>query len=160
MTNIPLIEIEEIIQIIKNSKVDSTSGITSISPKVIKAYPEVFAEKMIKIFNLSLSSGKFPSAWSWKEGIVTPIYKNSGAKSDPNNYRPISALPYVSKIYEKFLAKVILNHLAEKNLLLNEYQYGFRKGRSTFQAIVDLTQRVYNFLEDKCFTSVIFLDLT
>lgn len=151
------VNIELIKSIIQNSKVDSTQGIATVPPKVIKTYVNIFAPLLVKIFNLALISGKYPS--SWKEAIVTPIYKKSGARDDPNNYRPISVLPYPSKIFEKYLSTLILNHLVDKDILLNPHQYGFRKGRSTYQAIVDLTQRIFDFLEEKCFTAVIFFDL-
>jgi hypothetical protein len=73
------------------------------------------------LFNLSLSSGKFPS--KLKISRTVPIFK-SGDRQLCDNYRPISLLSTISKILEKYVAKKLTNHL-ESNNLLYENQYGF-----------------------------------
>lgn len=60
------------------------------------------------LFNKSLSNGKFPSLW--KVSHIAPIYK-SGKKAEISNYRPISILPAISKIFEKIVAKRVMNQL-------------------------------------------------
>ena len=56
---------------------------------------------------------------------IIPIYKK-GNTSDKNNYRPISLLPVLSKVFEKLLLQQILVYLEENNIL-SEHQFGFRK---------------------------------
>jgi len=58
-----------------------------------------------------------------KFSLIKPIYK-SGDKSSLSNYRPISLLPVLSKIFEKVIHKRLFDHLNNK-VLLNEHQYGF-----------------------------------
>jgi len=61
--------------------------------------------------------------------VVTPLYKKSGSFDDLNNYRGISVLPPIGKIFEKIIANQINEHLAKNKLLFNG-QYGFRSNHS------------------------------
>ena len=79
------------------------------------------------IFNLSLNYGIFPN--DWKNARVSPIYK-SGEKDECGNYRPISILSVVSKLFEKLVYKQVYSYL-ENNELLTPFQSGFIKGNST-----------------------------
>ena len=73
--------------------------IWTINCYTFKNAPDI-APSLTHIFNLSLYQGMLPS--NWKIALVTtPIYKNTGDKSDPNNYRPISVVPTTAKIIEK-----------------------------------------------------------
>jgi len=75
------------------------------------------------IFNDCILTNVIPS--EWKSAVVTPLYKRSGSKDDANNYRGISVLPPIGKIFEKILANQIKEYL-DKNNLLFDGQYGFR----------------------------------
>ncbi|XP_050527790.1 uncharacterized protein LOC126897890 [Daktulosphaira vitifoliae] len=77
------------------------------------------------LFSLSLSSGVF--SVRWKSNYITPIFK-SGDKSDVSNYRPISKLSVLPKIFEKLLEPEL--SLSFKNVL-NNCQHGFRSSKST-----------------------------
>ena len=76
------------------------------------------------IFNLSIGSGKFPSAL--KKSRTVPIFKGGDAELC-DNYRPISLQSSISKILEKMVATQLISHL-ELNNLLYEHQYGFYGG--------------------------------
>jgi hypothetical protein len=107
------------------------------------------------IYNLSLSSGIFPTIW--KTALVTPIYKN-GDKSKPCNFRPISLLTFFSKLLEKLVNKRIVSYL-ESNNLVPDRQYGFRRGRSTEDAVKLVSNIVSSALDQgRCCVGV-FLDL-
>ena len=67
------------------------TGLDNISAKLLRECPDVLAESLTHIFNQSLMTGIFPD--EWKSARVTPLYKNSGKRSDPTNYRPISVIP-------------------------------------------------------------------
>ncbi|KAG8267360.1 hypothetical protein J6590_108680 [Homalodisca vitripennis] len=75
------------------------------------------------------------------------------------NYRPISLLPTVSKVIEKITLSRLLTHLQANNLLSNK-QHGFRKGRSTLTAIMDLVEFIIDNLEEGNTITSIFLDLS
>ena len=70
---------------------------------------------------------------NWSTGIITPIFKK-GDRTLPKNYRGITLLPTMGKIFTKVLEERLL-HWAETNDLLNEAQFGFRPNRQTTDAI-------------------------
>ena len=79
------------------------------------------------IFKMSIDSGTCPL--QWKNADITPIYKKGDA-SQVSNYRPISILPAMCRLFERILADDINFHLYH-NRLITDAQYGFVKGRST-----------------------------
>ena len=101
---------------------------------------------MLFIVNKSLITGKFPC--SWKEAKVKPLFK-TGAKDDKNKYRPISILPTVSKLIEKYLN--------EYNLL-HQSQSGFRSKHSTESAIVRMVDSCLKAVNDGKLTGCVMVD--
>ena len=84
-------------------------GLDGISARLLKdSAPEV-SELITYIINLTISTSTIPS--EWKPAKVTPIYK-SGVKTDPNNYRPISVLPLISKVMERAIQSQLLNSIS------------------------------------------------
>ena len=81
--------------------------------------------------NICLQTNTFPAML--KRAVVKPIYK-AGDKQNFNNYRPISLLPVISKLLEKLIYVRVIEHLVS-NSVLNERQFGFRKGMSTYQSM-------------------------
>ena len=81
-----------------------------------------------KLFNLVFDSGAIPC--SWVEGVIRPIYKRSGDKHNPDNYRPISILSCLGKLFTSILNSR-LTKFVEENDILEENQAGFREGYST-----------------------------
>ena len=88
---------------------------------------------------------------------MLPLYKED-IKSDPNNYRPISILPVVSKIIEKVIFKQLYEYLTDNNLLAVS-QHGFRPMHSTLTALLEVTNNWYLNIDDGLLNSVLFLDL-
>ena len=76
-----------------------------------------------------------------------------------NNYRPISVLTHINKIFEKVLFKRLSSHLI-KNKILFDYQFGFREGHSTTQALIELTDKLKSAIDDGKYSCGIFIDLT
>ena len=130
----------------------SPPGITA---HLIKACGDAILPPLHYLFNLSISSLTFPD--QWKSAIVTPLFK-SGSTSDPNNYRPISVLPVISKLLEPLIHNQMTDHLTASNPLSSN-QYGFRKGYSTGTCLVDFLDVVYDNIENARPTGVLFLDL-
>ena len=97
------------------------------------ACPNIIAP-LASVFNLSLLQGVVPDIL--KISKVTPIDKG-GETSDPTNYRPISILSQFSQIFEKLVHKQLINYIEKRNIL-SEYQFDFRKGHSTEQAISEV----------------------
>ena len=131
------------------------SGWDEIPVKLLKSCKDFIVPVVVQLANLCFHSGLFPKAL--KRSVVTPIFKG-GDNNDVNNYRPISVLTSISKIIEKLLNKRLLSYLTTYDILSTS-QYGFRRGKSTQDAVIDMvtliTERVDN--GDKCLT--VFLDL-
>ena len=86
---------------------------------------------MIKSFNICLDSGNYPDIL--KIAKVVPLFKK-GDKTDAGNYRPISILSPINKVFEILLHRRLINFW-EKSKVLSKFQFGFRKDRSTNDAI-------------------------
>ena len=93
-----------------------------------------------------------------KLAYVTPLYK-SGSECLNTNYRPISLLPVLSKVFEKVMYSRIYNFLQSTNQLF-ESQYGFRKCQSCENAIQELISPVTKGFDLKEYTAALFLDLS
>ena len=110
-------------RLIHNLNSTSGAGFSEIPSKVIKYSYSIIAPILTTLFNHCIDLNRFPI--EWKSAIVTPLYKNKGAKSDFNNHRGISVLPPIAKIFEKILAMQISIHLNLNNILYSG-QHGFR----------------------------------
>ena len=113
---------------------NKSTGIDNIGPKILKLSANVITPSITFIVNKSIKSGEFPNAW--KEAKVKPLFK-SGAKSDVNNYRPISILPTISKLIEKWVNNQFLEYLNTFDLL-HKSQSGFRPKYSTESALIQM----------------------
>ena len=88
--------------------ISKATGLDGIGPKLLKISSDIITKSITYIVNNCIRSGKFPI--SWKLAKVNPLYKG-GAKDDINNYRPISILPTLSKLIEKFIQKHLMAYL-------------------------------------------------
>ncbi len=109
------------------------------------------------IFNLSFQTGYIPL--ELKTARVVPIHK-SDSNSLFNNYRPISLLPSLSKLLEKCAAKQMFGFI-EKNKILYDFQFGFRRNHNTTQPVLHFLDKIYHSLnkDDPEYTISIFLTL-
>ena len=123
--------------------------------EILKQVIPNIVKPLTYICNKSFLEGCFPD--SMKISRIVPIFK-AGDKNTLDNYRPISILPQFSKVLEKLFQNRLLNFV-EKNNVLNDNQYGFRRNRSTTIALFDLSQKVSTFLENKLSALGIFVDL-
>ena len=115
---------------------------------------------MTIIINQSLETGIFPDAL--KIAKVKPLFKK-GDNCCLNNYRPISLLPTISKIFERVMYNIQLYTYFNANNLLSEQQYGFRSQHSTELACVKLVDYIYKNMDnirDVKIPASIFLDLS
>jgi len=140
---------DELQQIIRKIKKKKSCGVDEIPMVVVvDAFP-VLGDYYLKLFNLSLK--KIPQIW--KTALVKPLHK-SGNKLDPANYRPISNLCSLEKIFEK----LILNELV--NFSDGLHQHGFKSNHSTTTAMLTLQEVIANKLDEKKNVVVYSLDLS
>ena len=145
-------EISSIISSLKNKKTDNAH----ISVCIFKSFRHHFIPTLCKIINMSLDQGIFPD--SLKHATVIPIYKK-GCPQNVSHYRPISLLPFMSKIFEKCMLNRLNFHASSCNIFTTS-QFGFRKGRSTQDAILALTENIYHAFNrtDGSFCLNVFID--
>ena len=137
-------------------RVNKSSGLKDIHSRILKAGASVLAPPLTHIYNLSLQRSEIPK--SWKSAIVTPLHK-SRSLLYPNNFRPISVLPVVMKIFERAIHKQLYDHLTT-NKLLSPYQSGFRPGHSTCTALLDVSDYVLKNIDKGNLIGAVFLDLS
>ena len=125
-----------------------------ISTKVVKMGGFVFAEIISYLFNMSISHGKFPSFL--QNAKVVPCHKDD-SRLEMSNYRPISLLPTISKIFEKLMYARLIEFI-NKHHILYENQFGFQSGMSTEYAVNALLSNIVNTLENKEYGVCILLD--
>ena len=148
--------VTEIINTVRNLKNSNSTGHDEISTKFIKLSLPILAPALVKIFNLSLSSGIYPDRL--KIAKVIPIFKK-GSHTSLNNYRPISILSSINKIFEKIIYSRLTKYI-DKFQLLYKYQYGFRKNHSTDHALTELVDQIRFSIDKKQMTCGIFVDLS
>ena len=146
----------EIINIVNNIKISNSLGLDGIAIKILKVSITPVAPILSRLINLAFDTGIFPN--DLKIAKVCPIYKNND-RHDIKNYRPISVLPAISKIFEKALAIRIENYMNKYNLV-SKTQYGFRKGYSSYMAIMEMYNNVAYALDKNEFALGVFLDLS
>jgi Reverse transcriptase (RNA-dependent DNA polymerase) len=111
---------------------------------------------LVHICNECLETGSFPS--KLKVAKIIPIYKK-GDRECADNYRPISLLPAISKIFKKIIYNRLI-HFFDANNILSEHQNGFRKKRSTMKTIENTIRNIVDGLENDKQTVGIFCDLS
>ena len=138
------------------SKLDITKSgdIYGINPKLIKDAGPAMAFNLSIIFNKCLTTGVFPQLL--KTAKVIPIYK-ADSRMLASNYRPISLLPIIGKLFEKIIFSRITSFV-NKYKILYRRQYGFQNGKSTEHAVIDIHENILNSLENGEIPCCIFLD--
>ena len=114
-----------------------------LNAKLLRLASPAIAYSLTHIFNLSICQGVLPA--DWKMARVTPIFKNKGNKSDPNNYRPISVIPIVAKILEKAVKLQLVTHFVTNDL--------FTQSQSAYLNLHS-TQTALHQLIDKCIVNI------
>ena len=115
----------------------------------------LLALHLCRIYNLSTESGIFPDIW--KIARVSPIFK-SGSTEDRSNYRPISDLPGVSRLFEKLIYDPLYEDIdPNKHLFID--QHGFHNLHSVVSCLLNCTNDSYVNIDRGKFTAMIFIDL-
>ena len=141
---------------LKRLKKNKSSGIDELPPRLLKDCREHIIKPLHHIINLSIKSKSIPSVW--KIAKIIPTHKK-GSFDDPENYRPISVLPVLSKILERAIHEQLSIFLEEHNLL-TEYQFGYRKKRSTNLAATLLVDNIRKEVDRGNLVGAVFIDLS
>jgi hypothetical protein len=146
-------EIGWLIRHLKSRKAAGPDGIQNI---VLKNLPVMALRYLATIYNSCIAISYFPVAWKFAKIIMLP--KPNKDHSSPLNYRPISLLNSLAKLFEKILLKR-LHFILKKLNLIREDQYGFKKGHSTSHALLRLIERITLGFNNNKSTIALFLDI-
>ena len=141
---------------INNLEQNKSPGQDEFTSKFLKISANMIVPTLCEIFNLSIKTGEYPDPL--KIAKVIPIFKK-GDPSLASNYRPISVLSCINKIFEKILFKRLYNFLEKYNILY-EFQFGFRQGHSTEHALVEIVDKIKHAIDNNELTCGLFLDLS
>lgn len=144
-------EVDKIIMKLKNKG----SKIHDIHPSIIKENRDIFSYHITICYNASIIESIYPDVL--KIGRVTPAHK-SGPEDQVDNYRPISALPSISKIYESLTFNRMMSFITAHSIF-SSVQFGFRVGRSTTQAVTKLLSYITKAYHNREYCVCFFLDL-
>ena len=131
------------------------AGSDGLGARILKIAAPAISLPLSRLINHCIDTGTFPSAW--KTAKVTPIYKGRGSKDDKNNYRPISVLPLLSKIFEKHVHQALYSYMRNNNLLYT-LQSGFRRSYSTKTTLIRLTDQLLSDMDQDQISGPVFVD--
>ena len=126
----------------------------SIPINIILKNKDILAEPIYNFINNDISNNNFPN--SLKLADISAIYKKGDATSE-KNYRPVSVLPAISKIYERVIQKQLLKYIDNH---LSKYLCGYRKGYNAQHALVSLLEKWRNILDKKGYAGGVLMDLS
>ena len=144
---------EDVLTVIKDFECDKASD---ISVRVLKRIAPYIAGHLSGFINKFIQLGIFPKIL--KIGKISPVYKKGDSQLF-DNYRPISVLPILGKIFEKILYDRLYSFFTSKNVIHSK-QFGFRKNHSTGHAINYSVDKIINELQKRNHIIGIFIDLS
>ena len=146
---------DELLSIIYGLDSSKANGPNSVPFFILKDFAPLLLEPLCVIINMSLREGVFPSLL--KTANISPIFKK-GDKLKCENYRPISLLSNISKIFERIMYNRVENFLLSTNQFY-DLQFGFRKNYSTNHALISITEQIRESMDNRLFTCGVFIDL-
>ena len=126
----------------------------NIPIKIFKQHIDIYISEVTAWYNNMIESSIFPD--NLKLADITPVHKKNETTS-MSNYRPVSVLPTLSKIFEKHLYKQLNLHIKDH---LSEQLCGFREGYSTQHCLVKMTEKIKNALDRGNSAGILITDLS
>ena len=139
---------------IQSLNIRSSCPISNIPPKVIKENLDIFSIKLFKDFNQAVDDKIFPE--NCKLADITPAHKRAN-KMDKSNYRPVSTLPAIAKIFERLLYYQLANYFDDK---LSKVQCGFRKGYSAQYCLIVMLEKWRKAMDMQSSAGALLSDLS
>ena len=130
-------------------------GLYSFAAPILKGARTIISKPLANIMNASIETGMYPS--QLKHAQIVPIFK-SDDKEEPGNYRPISLLSNLNRIFEKLMYNRLKIFIDQNNILCSS-QYGFREGHSTNHALLDIVNKIQTNMDNNLFSCGVFIDL-
>jgi hypothetical protein len=147
---------KDVEDVLKGINTNKAYGPDNISPRLIKEAGPSIVGILTRLFNKSLQLAKFPSLW--KKANVLPIYKKA-EDFITTNYRPVSLLSILAKIFEKIVFKYLFNFFRD-NFLISIWQSGFVPGSSTITQFTEIYDQFCKAVNNGKEIRVVFLDIS
>ena len=151
-----IINVTDVTDVLSSLKVNKAVGPDGISHRMLKNTFRTISVPLLKLFNLSLHSHSYPHIW--KVAHVMPVFKK-GDRSLVSNYRPISLVSCVGKVFEIIIFKNVYNYLVD-NSLIYKYQSGFLPGHSTVHHLIEVIHHTCLALENYEINCQVFCDIS
>ena len=154
--NIDIVTEHDVLKTLEKLNPNKSTGLDQIGPKILKLSAPLITRALTHIMNISIAMSEYPELL--KKAKIIPVFKK-GCKNKPENYRPISILPTLSKIFEKHVSSSIFEYL-NKNSLIHKEQSGFRSQHSCQTALTKLTETWLDEINKGNLTGVVYLDFS
>ena len=139
---------------LKNININKATGHDLLPPKLLKLGSHILCYPLCFILNMCFTSGMFPD--TLKQAEICPIFKKGDAMN-VCNYRPVSILPIVSKIFEKEMVRQLENYFED---ILSPYISGFRKTHSCETVLIRMVEHIKKSLDHGKIVCAILMDLS
>ena len=144
-------------KVVMNLDLSKASGPDCIPVMVLKNCEPELSYILAELFNKCRKESCFPDCW--KVSSVVPVFKNVGERVTAKNYRPVSLLSVVSKLFEKFVNNRIVGH-PEKCSFFSDFQYGFWSSQSTADLFTVVSDRIARAFNRSGATRAVALDIS
>ena len=146
---------EEVEGVIKTLKSNKACGVDNVRNEFLKCCTQPFLTVTTKFFNVILESATVPSDWA--VGLIKPLFKNKGSTSDPDNYRGITLLSCLGKLFTALINSRLAKFLHASGTIGDE-QAGFRAGHSTLDHVFTLQNIIDIYLQKRKRVYCAFID--
>ena len=153
--NLESVTPSEVLRHLNNLPANKATGLDKMPCRLVKTAAPTIAKSISLIFNCSVATGIAPS--DWKAARIIPIHK-AYSKDDLHNYRTISVISTIAKVFERMVYTQLYDYLSKNNLLY-KYQPGFRRFQSSTTALSDATIEWFINMDNGKLNSVVFLNL-
>lgn len=145
----------EVMTLLEHLDEKKATGLDELPSFFLKDAAPVISSTITYLINLSIHNRQFPDLL--KKAKILPIFKK-GSKLEPSNYRPISILPTLSKLFEKIIHNQLYDYLCSNNILFAN-QSGFRVNHSTLSSLINITENIKTGMDEGLMTGMLVLDL-
>ena len=145
----------EVRKLFEKLETKKSTGLDNLPSRMLKIAAGVLAPSLAFLFKESISSGIVST--EWKLARVTAIFKK-GKRQNVNNYRPISIIPAVAKVFEKIIYDQFFKYLNDNDLLVS-CQSGFRSLHSTLTSLLEASNSWSVNMDNGLINGVIFIAL-
>ncbi|XP_022193985.2 uncharacterized protein LOC111051741 [Nilaparvata lugens] len=146
----------DVVRVIRGFKNSHSPDVHGVTVGVLKCAADGIALPLSHVLNVCMRHGCFPDVLKLSRTI--PVFK----KGDPesmNNYRPISIIPVLGKVFEVLMKEQLVFHF-ERNNLFSDAQHGFRSGRSKFTAVSEMIDFIVKAFEERDLVHLVLADLS